>query len=374
MKRQNLHLWSIWFGVLLALCAGTAPGVTIGELVRLKGHENNLLTGMGIVIGLNGTGDTTKSSLAAARPYAALLSNLGNPVMSIDELREADSYAIVEVTMRIPPRGVREGDRLDVTVHTLFNAESLAGGTLFVSPLRLPRPDTPGLSVMAIAEGPVVIEGGVAGNPRSGVIRAGGQMLTDIRTSVVSPDGRMELVLKGQYAGYRMASTIAEWINDHYERQYTKLAYVEDAKNITISLPREELKNPASFIADILSIRSDASLIQTEARIIINEKNGTIVITGNVEISPVGITHEGLTITTISSDPQAPGSGAGGGAGVSTGGWAGLDTSDRTGRSSTRLLELLKAFDQLSVPVRDQIAIIHELKRSGALHAEIITQ
>src|SRR5690606_4765565 len=128
---------------------------SIQDLVRIKGHERNVLTGMGIVIGLNGTGDNSKDSLLAVRPYAELLKNLGNPVMSLDELIKADAYALVEVSMNIPPTGVREGDRLDVQVATLFNAKSLAGGRLIVSPLRLPRPDVPDLEPLAFAEGSI---------------------------------------------------------------------------------------------------------------------------------------------------------------------------------------------------------------------------
>ena len=111
---------------IVALGATTAHATTIQELVRIKGHENNVLTGMGLVIGLNGTGDDARQALLAARPYGELLRNYGNAALSITELAEADAYAIVQVTMTIPATGVREGDRLAVYVHTKFNATSLA--------------------------------------------------------------------------------------------------------------------------------------------------------------------------------------------------------------------------------------------------------
>ena len=353
---------------IVALGAKKAAATTVQDLVRIKGLERNVLTGMGIVVGLNGTGDKSKDSYIAARPYAELLKNLGNPVLSLDELAKADAYAVVEVSIEIPPTGAREGDRFDVTVSTLFNAKSLAGGKLIVSPLRLPRPDAPELLPMAFAEGAIVVEGL---NARSGVIRGGGQMLQDIRTNPVTRAGTMTLVLKDQYAGYPVATLIAGAINDEFVVDgRNSLATAEDSKNVKILLPGADRSSPAQFIATLMTIPIDPSLIQTEARIVINEKQGIILVTGNVEVGPVGITHKGLTITSITPPPvptpEEPQ--------VETSRWTGLDTTDKSSRNSTRLVELLEAFKQLNVPVADQIAIIHELRKTGALHAEIVTR
>lgn len=361
----------------LALCATFAHGTTVQDLVRLKGHERNVLTGLGIVIGLDGTGDRSRDSLVAARPYAELLRNLGNPVISVDELARADAYAIVQVTMEIPPTGVREGDRLNVHVETMFNATSLEGGRLVVSMLRPPRPDAPDLLPLAYASGPVVIEGV---NRRAGVVRQGGQMLEDIRANPMSPNGTMTLVLKDQYAGYPVATTIAAAINDEFMLDgYADVARVEDAKNIKIVVPTADRERPASFIAMLMMVPIDPSLIQTEARVVINEKQGIILVTGNVEIGPVGITHAGLSITSM-APPDMPGMAPGNPgdpfAAMDPPGeprrWTGIDTTGQRSRNATRLLELLRALDQLAVPVQDQIAIIHELKKTGALHAQVV--
>lgn len=377
-------------GAALALCATSALGTTVQDLVRLKGHERNILTGMGIVIGLDGTGDESRDSLVAARPYAELLRNLGNPVASVDELASADAYAIVQVTMELPPTGVREGDRLNVHVETMFNATSLEGGRLVVSMLRPPRPDAPDLMPLAYASGPIFLEGD---NPRAGVVRDGGQMLDDIRANPVTPGGTMTLVLKDQYAGYPVATTLAAAINDEFALDgYSDIARVEDAKNIRINVPEADRGQPAAFIAMLMMIPLDASLIQTEARVVINEKQGIILVTGNVEIGPVGITHDGLSINSMGA---AGGNDADDGAapvpavfppGQQPGGpegqqqqlepqrWTGIDTTRQRERNATRLLELLRALDQLAVPVQDQIAIIHELKKTGALHAQVVVQ
>ncbi len=363
-------------GAVLALSAGGASATTVQDLVRIKGHEHNVLAGMGIVIGLNGTGDTTDDSMIAARPYGELLRNYGNAPVTLQELADADAFAIVQVTMEVPPTGAREGDRIDVFVETLFNATSLEGGRLVVSPLRLPLPDSAELMPMAIGRGAIVIEGT---NPRSGVVRKGGQMLTDIRTDPVTPAGTMGLVLKDQYAGYPVATTIAAAINDEFALDgFAEVAVVEDAKNIKVLVPSADRRNPANFIATLVTISIDPSLIQTEARIVINEKQGIILVTGNVEIAPVGITHKGLSISSITPGANAPGAVALPGFGTQpqepVKRWTGLDTTGRESRNATRLLDLLSALDQLMVPVEDQIAIIYELRKTGALHAEIVSE
>lgn len=372
MDRLHQHILRVIGCAILALGAWLAPqarGTAIQDLVRIKGQERNVITGMGIVVALPGTGDKSKDSYVAARPYAMLLQNMGDPIGNLDELAKADAYAIVEVSMEIPPAGVREGDRLDVTVSALFNAKSLSGGKLIVSPLRIPRPDAPDLAPLAFAEGSIVIEGT---NPRLGVIRKGGQMLADVRTNPVTRSGTMTLVLKDQYAGYPVATTIANAINDEFGMHGRgDLAVVEDAKNIRILLPPADRPVPAQFIATLMTIPIDPSLIQTEARIVINEKAGIILVTGNVVIGPVGITHKGLTITSMTPAPPVP---TPENPRIETTQWTGIDTTDRLSRSSTRLVDLLDAFKQLQVPVRDQIAIIHELRKTGALHAEIVTQ
>jgi flagellar P-ring protein precursor FlgI len=163
--------------------------------------------------------------------------------------------------------------------------------------------------------------------------------------------------------------TIANAINDEFVIDgYAEIAAVEDAKNIKILLPQADRAHPAQFIATLMTIPIDPSLIQTEARIVINEKAGIIVVTGNVQIGPVGITHKGMTITSITPDPvPTPDDPL-----ITTTTWTGLDTTDKLSKSSTRLVELLDALKQLSVPVQDQIAIIYELKKTGALHAEIV--
>lgn len=364
MTRQRA-VWRVITGAaVLALSAGAASATTVQDLARVKGHERVVLTGLGIVIGLDGTGDSVKDSLVAARPVARLLTNLGNPVDDVAELAKADAFAIVSVTMYVPPTGARDGDRLDVTVDKVFNATSLAGGRLFFSLLRLPGPDDPNAELYAFAEGPLVVD---PANPGTGRIRDGGQMLMDVATDPIV-DGAITLVLRPQYAGYPVATTIASAVDDEFSIDgLSNLAVAEDALNIRVHVPAEDRADPAQFIASLLLIPIDPSLIQVGARIVINERAGIITATGDVEIGPVAITHRGMRLTSLGGaapPPTAPGPERR---------WIGLDTTIRPGEAA-RLSDLLTAFDQLQVPTEDQIAIIYELRKTGALHAEVVSQ
>ncbi|MBX3354918.1 MAG: flagellar basal body P-ring protein FlgI [Phycisphaeraceae bacterium] len=362
-------LWLLLPAILALLGAAVAQGATVQELVRVKGHERNTLVGLGIVIGLNGTGDRNKDSLVAARPFAQYLKNLDASVGSLDELRRTDSFAVVQVSMSIPPMGAAEGDRFDVTVSSLFNAKSLAGGTLVVSMLRLPLPDASEIPVMAFAQGSVEIPGG---NPRDGVVRSGGQMLRSVMGDPIQPDGSVLLILRDEFAGYPVASALTTVINEEMALLGERgVARTDDAKTIRLRVPQRDRADPSNFLARVLTFHVDGSLIRTPARVVVNEREGIIVVTDNVEIRPVAITHAGLQITTITPEPigtpEFPV--------ATTTRWAGVATNAAPGApGSTRLADLLRTLDQLDISARDQIAIIYELRRSGALSAEIVSE
>ncbi len=366
---------SRWFSaaltlIILALSAEMTVATTLQDLVRLRGHDRVVLQGLGIVVGLEGTGDNSKDSLVAVRPYAELLGNLGDPVGGLNELSKAGAFAIVLVQMDIPATGAMDGSRLDVSVDTLFNAESLAGGRLVFSPLRLPRPHRDNPPIMAFASGPIVLEGT---NLTSGRVRGGGQVIRDIRRNPVDPNGRLQLVIKEQYAGYPMSARLSEIINSSLEFSGTeRLAIAENAVSVQVTVPTADRAIPANFIAALMSLPVDPSLIETEARIVVNERTGTILVTSDVEIGPVAISHAGLTITTITPEPASSALAPQ----VNQSSWLSINAekSPRSGTSSTHLDTLLEALRQFSVPVKSQIEIIYELKRSGALHAEIIQE
>ena len=354
---------------ILALSAKTAAGTTVQDLVRMKGQDRVFVQGMGLVVGLAGTGDSSKESLVAVRPLSELLKNLGNPVGSLEELIKADAYALVNVSMEIPEIGAVDGDQFDVQVETLFNATSLKGGRLVYSALRLPAPHAANPPVMAFAQGAVVLEGD---DQTSGRVRDGGQMVRDIKRNPVF-NGRVELVLKNQYAGYPMAARLADIVNSTFEFSgVERLAAAENAKSVHVLVPTAERKDPAPFIAALLSTPVDPSLIEVGARIVINERTGTILVTEDVEIGPVAVSHAGLTVTSMAPEyellgleppPLQPQSA-----------WIGVGARKNIRGLPLHLNSMLETLRQFNVPVKDQIVIIYELERSGALHAEIISE
>jgi len=357
--------WMAW-GALLALAAAISPragGATIQELVRLEGQGESVLQGFGLVTGLPGTGDSGEQ-LLVARPMAKMLEQMGAPVDSFAELSESRSVAVVIVQCTIPRSGAKRDDAFDVTVTAMHNPESLRGGQLFLAPLRGPYPGHP---VFAIAEGEVVVDDD---NPARGVVRGGARMIRDIDMTTIAPDGSVTLVIDPSFSGWSTAQLIANTINDHrlgLNVTAERIARAEDERSVRVRIPQTEMSDPANFLADILSIRFDPSLLSLPAMVRINEREGVIVVTGDVQISPVLITHEDLVITTVTPPPQ----GTPADPLVEQQRWSPVTTSEREG-DEARLEDLLRAFKQLNVPIDDQIAILAQLKRTGRLHAELV--
>ncbi len=346
-------------GAAMTLAFG-AHATSIQELVRIKGQGDTVLQGFGLVMGLPGTGDSGENAMIA-KPMVALLQQQGLPISERD-LEDSKSIAIVEVTCRIPEQGARADDRFNVTVMAINNPQSLAGGQLFLTPLRGPYATH---GVYAIAEGMIEIEGD---NPTTGKVRRGARVIEDILSPSISSDGSLTLVINPNVSGWTTSQLIASTINQDrigFDDDAEEIAYALDDRSVRVRIPQVEQRDPAGFISDILSIRFDPSLLSLPARVVINEREGVIVVTEDVEISPTILAHGDLMITTITQQGDAaPGA-------SDTSRWARLDTvSDE--EESTRLQDLLSAFKQLDVPVNDQIAILMELHRSGALHAELV--
>lgn len=357
---------------LLAMLLAASPAVAtrVGDITRLDAQREEKLTGLGLVMGLDGTGDGG-DFLPAIRPLAEMLSAFQNGA-SIAELRDADNVAIVALTVTVPGNGVRNGDKLDVHITSVGAAKSLRGGRLFITPLTGPLPRGGGL--FALAEGPVILEDG--DTPTVGRIEGGCVMERDLPKRFVN-NGTFTLVLADAQASWTTASHIAKVINDSEgfdaSGRATEYAVALDPKNVVVTVPPAERARPDSFISRVL--RLPVPMIEEEARVRINERLGTIVITGDVEISPAVISMNGLTITTAAPAGGVTGPGADPFAGT---GEAGYRTSNYvpvattgTERQRSKLRDLVDALDALSVPSDDRIAILKELHRTGKLHAKL---
>lgn len=359
--------------LILALTACEARAVTVGDVTRVEGQRINKLHGLGLVVGLPGTGDSGDYA-PAIRPLAALLQRLADPVTSAAELKATKNVALVTISVTVPAAGARKGDRLDVEVQSIGSAKSLAGGRLFITPLQGPQKNS---IVYGLAEGAVRLE-----NPKQstvGVVDGGAVLEEEVLTEFVSGN-KFRLVLADALSGFAAAAEVAQVINER--NMYTAghdIAKALDARTVEVDVPEFQRANPVPFLGDILKL-SLRSPLETAARVEINDHTGTIVITGNVEISAAVISHPTLTLSTISMTSSAAaatstpvtGSAASAGTGPAPapdGPFAKLDPS---GAGGVQLQDLVNAMNTLKVPSADQIAIIKLLSKGGRIHGEVV--
>ena len=343
------------------VCAQT---VTVQELARLSTDSSYTLQGIGLVMGLPGTGDTGKE-LAMARPLARVMELSGNPVPDLKELEKTKSVALVMVTCEIPRGGARQNDELDVTIATLGSASSLEGGQLFIAPLLGPTPGTP---VFAMASGPVMLLN--PNIPTTARVPGGAQIVREL--VMPAPKTNFTLVLEPHYRGYGAASQIATAINDSYfntpAAEGLRVARALDDRTIAVNIPTGEQPEPAAFLADIMSTQIATELLKLPAQVICDVRTGTISFTGDVRISPVALTMNGINIVSTVPPPEpTPDDPL-----ITQSTWLGLTTENASTTRGAKLQDLLNAFSQLNVPVEDQIAIISQIHKSGQLHAKLI--
>jgi flagellar P-ring protein precursor FlgI len=348
-------LISILLSGLLAVPAFSAK---IADITRIGGQRTNVLTGLGLVCGLKGTGDGG-DFLPAIKPLAAMLSKFQD-TSAVTDLASAANVAIVTLTATVPANGARDGDHLDVYVSSFGAATSLKRGQLFIAPMSGP---IPGSDVYALASGAVDLEDD--SSPTTGIVHGGCVMERDWKTPSVNAAGRFTLILEEPSAGWSNASMIAKVINDSSDNDGEELAVVADQKTIIVTIPAAERLRPDGFISRVMQLPVPTRA--TEARVQINEKTGTLIMTGDVEISPVVISHKGLTISTITPPPVPSARNPL----TVTKDVIGLDTTNEGG---AKLEDLIAALDAIKVPAEDRIEIIEELYKTGKLHAKLIME
>lgn len=344
--------------IALLLLGNSAFAVKIADITRISGQRSNVLTGLGLVYGLKGTGDGG-DFLPAIKPLAAMLSKYADAA-TVRELANAQNVALVSITATLPPDGVRDGEQIDCYVTSIGSAASLKGGRLFVTPMQGP---IPGSGIYALSQGAIELED--VSTPTVGLVKGGCVMEADLPAKYVDKSGRLTLILENPSASWTTASTIAKVINDAEGAQGETIAIAVDPKNVVVTIPAIERERPDSFISRVQ--RLPVPLLPTEARVQINQRTGTMIITGDVEISPVVISHKGLTITTIKPEPvptpRTP-----------VVGQKDVISLDTTGTGGAKLNDLVSVLDQLKVPAEDRITIIKELHKTGKLHAKLIIE
>lgn len=356
------------FLATLALSAVALSGARVKDIAQVEGGRDNQLVGYGLVIGLSGDGDS--NAVATLRSVSNTLRRFGLEIDPNDI--KAKNVAAVMITADIGPF-LRPGARIDVTVASLGDAKSLQGGILLQTPLL-----GADQRAYAVAQGPIAVGGFLGGaggaggatvqknHPTVGVISNGGIVEREIPTTLVK-NGRMRFQLYNP--DFTSAMRMAKAIN----AIFPDTALAEDAASVAVDLPEAYTGREVEFIAHLGAIEVEPD---TLARVVINERTGTIVATSNVRLSRVAISHGALTITVAQNlNAVQPGAFAGGETAILPttqtdvqevmGGFSVLDESPSVER-------LANALNSLGVSTREMMAIFQTLKTSGALQAELI--
>ncbi|MCK8816380.1 flagellar basal body P-ring protein FlgI [Natroniella sulfidigena] len=345
------------------------PLVRIKDITRIGGVRNNQLIGYGIVVGLDGSGDGQSSQLTV-QSIANMLQNFGVDIAQ-DELG-ANNAAAVMVTAELPPF-VHPGSEIDVTLSSIGDADSLEGGTLLMTPLTGPSGD----GVYAVAQGAVSVGGFTAGQ--------GGAQVSQNHTTVGRvPNGAIveeevpmdfntdnELTLVLSNPNFATAQRIADVINQEfgYTQDGGYYAHAKDAGQVEVQIPSYFRDRVVNFISRVeeLEVRPD-----TEAKVVINERTGTVVMGHNVRLSRVSVSHGDLTVT-IATTEEAVDVGEDE---VEIIEEEEVDVEEEEASlvvlpKGADISDVVTGLNAVGATPRDVISIIQAIKEAGALHADL---
>lgn len=357
----------------LALPAG-ASEVRLKDLGRFQGWRDNMLVGYGLVSGLAGSGDSPRSRVTR-QTLANVLSQFDLIVPESD--LQSRNVAAVMVTAVLPPSS-SVGDRIDISVTSIGDARSLAGGVLLMTPLRGPN-----RQMYALAQGPVSVGGyryDFNGNlaqknlPTAGMITGGATVESPVGANLLAADGGLVFILKD--ADATTAQRVAERINATLGAGH---AVARDAASIRITVPDAQRGDLNGLLASIEALRIAPDRL---ARVVINERTGTVVAGGDVQVSAVAISHGDIRVTVqtefTASQPVLV---AETGPGVRSLLVANSKLDVAEGGQSvtakfpnTTVADLMLGLSKLRVSTRDKIAILQAVKAAGALYADLVVQ
>jgi flagellar P-ring protein precursor FlgI len=358
----------------LAVCIVSPPAradTRIKDIVSIQGVRANQLVGYGLVIGLNGTGDSLRNSPFTEQSLQSMLDRMGINVRNAKA--RTRNVAAVIVTAELPAF-IGKGSRVDVTVSSLGDASSLAGGSLVLTPLMAADNQ-----IYAVAQGPLAVSGfssqGKAesvtqGVPTTGRIPNGGLIERE-------GPGRFAdekyLVLELRNPDFNTAVKVADAINAYSQQRYgVKVAREDDLR--TITLQRPFYVGATRFMAELgeLSVRPDVP-----ARVVIDERTGTIVIGKDVKVATVAVAHGNLTVRVTEAPKVSQPLPFARGETVVT-----PDTSvdvDQPGANlaivrGTNLNTLVAGLNRIGLKPNGIIAILQAIKSAGALQADLVVQ
>jgi len=366
MRRATLFTPAlILLSIIVSAANAQEPSQRLKDIAQIEGARSNQLVGYGIVVGLDGSGDS-QQALFTAQSVVNMLSKFGINI-SLDKMK-IKNVAAVMLTADLPPFQ-RPGNKIDVVVSSIGDAKSLQGGTLLQAPLI-----GADKNVYAVAQGSVSIGGFSAGGGGNTVSKnhstagriPGGAIVEREVPSTLTDGKSLNVVLNSP--DFTTASRVVQAINAVIG---PGRASAKDAGTICVTTDSSDL---VDLIAKIGEVQVEESVV---AKVIVNERTGTVVIGGNVKLSPAAIAHGDLTVE-IATENQVsqPLPDSAGKTKVITQGTT--NVSEQSARlmyiqPGATLKDLVHALNELKVTPRDVIAILQALKGAGALHAEIQT-
>jgi len=355
--------------LMLGVMAGADAASRIKDVVDFEGVRDNMLIGYGLVVGLNGTGDTLNTGHFTQQSLQAMLNRLG--IKPTDNGIDSKNVAAVMVTATLPPFA-RQGGRIDVTVSAMGDSDSLLGGTLLVTPLLGADNE-----VYAVAQGQLAVGGFsatgaaetvVKGVPTSARIANGAIIEREVGFDM---SNMKSVKLNLRNPDFTTARRISQAIN----------AFLGSNASSAIDLSTVQISVPSSYRANVVNLLTDIEQLRIEpdqvARVVIDEQSGVIVMGENVRISTVAIAQGNLTIR-ITESKQVSQPGPFSAVGDTT-------TVDRTDitidqdgdrrltvvSSGVTLQDLVNGLNALGIGPRDMIIILQAVKASGAMQADI---
>ncbi|WP_298841182.1 flagellar basal body P-ring protein FlgI [uncultured Roseobacter sp.] len=358
--------------LVISFVSSTAANpVRIKDLVEFDGVRGNDLVGYGLVVGLNGTGDGLRNSPFTEEIMANILERLGVNVAG--EQFRPKNVAAVFVTASLPPFA-RGGSQIDVTVSAIGDANSLLGGTLVMTPLNAADGQ-----IYAVAQGTIIAGGAVAegegatvtqGVPTAGVIPSGARVEREIEFELSSLSN-VRLALRD--ADFTTAARIETAINNDFGRP---VAFMLDSGTVQLDVTQTQMVSVAHALGRIENISVSP---ERKARVVVDQRSGTIVMGEDVRISRVAVSQGNLTLR-IQEAPIAvqPNPFAEGETVVVPRTRAEIEEEPGIGLaeipSGTSLSEVITGLNALGISPRDMIDILKSIKAAGALHAEFIVR
>lgn len=339
--------------------------VRLKDIAHVKGIRDNQIVGYGIVVGLPKTGDNSRSTQITNK---LLLMNLGTIIDQENYIQKGSTAAVI-VTATVPPFA-KNGDKIDVTVSTLADCKSLEGGVLVQTILKAANGEA-----VAVAQGPLSVGGiNVAEGATStrtaitttGRIPGGAIMERDMVTDIGDDTS---LTLSIEESDFTMVSRIAQTIST-----LVSPAKAIDGTSVQVQIPEKFLNDRVMFLSILENL--DVRPTTEKARVVVNERTGTVVIGADVKLLPAAVAHGNLTVTvSTTNEVSQPNAFAQG----STVGFSNTEISVNKGEGriiampgNSNLNDLVRALNSIGVTPIDLISILQALKRSGSLQAELV--